>query len=51
MPPQSEQETAPTSRAFSEYMHTFLSALKGGFYFHPTDEDLSVGTPAKEKAT
>ena len=27
-----------------------LSALKGGFYFYPTDKDLSVGTPA-EKAT
>ena len=26
-----------------------LSALKGGFYFHPTDEDLSVRTPEKKK--
>ncbi len=25
--------------------------LQGGFYFHPTDEDLSVGTPVDEKAT
>jgi hypothetical protein len=23
-----------------------LSALKGGFFFHPSDEDLSPGTPA-----
>lgn len=25
--------------------------LQGGFYFHPTDEDLSVGTPVGEDAT
>ena len=24
---------------------------QGGFYFHPTDEDLSAGVPVKEKAT
>jgi len=29
----------------------FLSELKCGFYFHPTDEDLSAGTPVEEKAT
>ncbi len=23
----------------------------GGFYFHPSDEDLWLGTPVKEKAT
>jgi hypothetical protein len=23
--------------------------LQGGFYFHPTDEDLSVGTPKRKK--
>ena len=28
----------------------FLSAVKGGFFFHPSDEDLSLGIPA-EKAT
>jgi hypothetical protein len=28
-----------------------LSALKGGFYFHPSDEDLSPGTPVEKKAT
>ncbi|HEY1210040.1 MAG TPA: hypothetical protein VGE85_11770 [Terracidiphilus sp.] len=27
----------------------FLSAVKGGFYFHPTNEDLSVGTPVMKK--
>jgi hypothetical protein len=26
-----------------------LSALKGGFFFHPTGEDLSVGTPERKK--
>jgi len=24
--------------------------VKGGFYFHPTDENLSVGIPVNEKA-
>jgi hypothetical protein len=23
--------------------------VKGGFYFHPTDEHLSVGTPERKK--
>jgi hypothetical protein len=23
--------------------------VKGGFYFHPTDEDLSAGTPVRKK--
>jgi hypothetical protein len=27
----------------------FLRASKGGFYFHPIDEDLSLGTPERKK--
>jgi hypothetical protein len=26
-----------------------LEFVEGGFYFHPNDEDLSLGTPAREK--
>jgi hypothetical protein len=26
-----------------------LKAVKGGFYFHPSDEDLSLGTPVRKK--
>ena len=25
--------------------------VRGGFYFHPSDESLSLGTPEKEKST
>jgi len=28
-----------------------LEGLQGGIYFHPTDEDLSAGTPVEENAT
>jgi hypothetical protein len=28
-----------------------LKSVKCGFYFHPSDEDLSPGTPVEEKAT
>jgi hypothetical protein len=27
----------------------FSRVVKGGFYFHPTDEDLSAGTPERKK--
>ena len=27
----------------------FLRAVKGGFFFHPSDEDLSPGTPERKK--
>ena len=29
--------------------HTQMESLQGGFYFHPSDEDLSPGTPEWKK--
>jgi len=26
-------------------------SIQGGFYFHPSDEDLSLGTPLRKKPT
>jgi hypothetical protein len=26
-----------------------VESIKGGCYFHPTDEDLSAGTPVRKK--
>jgi hypothetical protein len=28
---------------------TLRKSIQGGFYFHPSDEDLSLGTPLREK--
>jgi hypothetical protein len=30
---------------------TLSSIVQGGIYFHPSDEDLSLGTPVEENAT
>lgn len=30
---------------------TAAKIVRGGIFFHPSDEDLSMGTPAEEKAT
>jgi hypothetical protein len=36
---------------FSNLYVAFLSAVQGGFYFHPSDKNPSPGIPVDEKAT
>ena len=38
-------------RAVLQLVCGILSIGLSGFYFHPSDEDLSLGTPVDEKAT
>ena len=37
------------SGPLSEHSQSFLKAVKGGFSFHPTNEDLPAETSKKEK--
>jgi hypothetical protein len=30
-------------------LYALSKTVKGGFYFHPSDEDLSLGTPVRIK--
>ena len=37
------------ARAVLQFMGGISKAVQGGFYFHPTDEEQSVGTPDRKK--
>jgi hypothetical protein len=38
-------------RAVFQFVCGILRVEQGGFFFHPTDEGLSVGAPVDEKPT
>ena len=41
-------EDAPVLERFSN-TYVLTDSIEGGFYFHPSDEDLSLGTPLRKK--